>query len=89
MNYSEDAAERRERLDAWWLGLSDTERAELLPLEEGEALPSGLSGPPLAQALGSGSISVPSSDGDQQHIVIVDAQLGGFLTDKRAETGGG
>ena len=77
-----------QRLEAWWVGLGDEQQAELLPLEEGDTLPSvNLAG--LTKALGVGPAGVKWEGSGEGYAFHVDNRLGGFLAVKRAETGGG
>ena len=75
--------ERRKNLETWWTRLSDEQRAELLPMEEGDPLPPAYV-PDLTQALGLGPVSATWSTqgGVDFH---VDERLSTFLEAKRSE----
>lgn len=67
-------------LESWWVGLSEAQRARLLPLEEGDEMPPGhVIG--LANALGAGPAGAKwEHDGYTMH---VDPRVSTFLEQKR------
>jgi hypothetical protein len=76
------ADDTQQRLERWWGGLSDEQRAELLPLSEGDPLPSehvlGLAdalGGPLGAAL----------ENEERFQFTVDDRVGAFLDAKRSQ----
>lgn len=74
--------DQTERLEAWWAGLTEDQRAELLPLETGDALPSGyVVG--LTHAIGVGPVAVGWESDGGPDTFGVDSRIGDFLATKR------
>ena len=77
--------ETRQRLDAWWDGLSDAERDELLPLHDHEVLPERYV-PALTRALGAPPYGGQWEPPNEWH-THVPRVLAEFLDDKRSRGG--
>jgi hypothetical protein len=70
------------KLETWWAGLTDEQRAELLPLQQGDVLPGGyVVG--LTDALGIGPAGTKWESDPGDFTFHVDSRLGPFLDSKR------
>jgi hypothetical protein len=74
-------------LERWWNGLADEQRAELMPLEQGDSLPpSHLAG--LTDALDIGPVGTKWESDPGGYMFHVDDRLAPFLAAKRMEPDG-
>lgn len=72
----------REALTRWWENLTDEQRAELLPLEEGHLLPPDHVSS-LTNALGIGPAGWRWVESGEGYTFYIDARLGPFLAEQR------